>query len=78
MEFNILPRTEYRSMTAAERAEQEELAEELKKAILNLAQDPEKLETFTDYLRRHFFAWMVKYASDPYGLTYEIKKFSED
>ncbi len=78
MTFQIKPGTEYRRMTAAERAEQDELAETLKAALVNLTGDPEKLETFTGYLRIHFFEWMEKYAADPYGLTYEIKKFSED
>lgn len=78
MEFNIKPGTEYKRMSAAEKAETAELAETLKQALVKLTQDPEKLDAFTGYLERHFFAWMVKYAADPYGLTFEIKRFSED
>ena len=77
MTFQISAGTEYRNMSPAQRAEQEELAALFIKALQELTADPVKLEVFKSYISRHFFSWYEKYAGDPYDMTYEIKRFSE-
>lgn len=77
MTFQISAGTEYRDMSPAQRAEQEELATAFCDALRQLCGRPGALWNFELYLSRHFFAWMASYAADPYSITDEIRRFSE-
>ena len=46
-------------------------------AIKKLAENPEVLENFENYLDQHFDVWFEKYANTPEGLVSEFKQFSE-
>lgn len=46
-------------------------------AIKRLAENPEVLENFENYLDQHFDVWFEKYANTPEGLVSEFKQFSE-
>lgn len=46
-------------------------------AIKKLAENPEVLENFENYLDQHFDVWFEKHANTPDGLVSEFKQFSE-
>lgn len=49
---------------------------ELIQAIENFSKNPEALENFSDYLDRHFYTWLEKFAADPIDFICELKMFS--
>ena len=55
----------------------EECAKVFVEAIKEMASKPNNLDNFEFYLARHFDVWMKKWASDPEGLTSEVKHFAE-
>jgi hypothetical protein len=46
-------------------------------AIKKLAENPEALENFANYLNHHFDVWFEKYVNTAEGLVSEFKEFSE-
>ena len=46
-------------------------------AIKKLAENPEVLENFENYLDHHFDVWFEKYVNTAEGLVSEFKQFSE-
>ena len=46
-------------------------------AIKRLAENPEALNNFANYLNHHFDVWFKKYANTAEDLVSEFKQFSE-
>lgn len=53
------------------------LAERMSNAIRKLAQEPETLDNFENYLANCFPAWMELFVTSPEGLVKEFEQFSE-
>lgn len=51
-------------------------AQTIAEAIKKFAEDKEALDNFEDYLARHFYVWMQKWAHSPAGLADEFKSFA--
>jgi len=55
---------------------QEELAQRICAAIVKLANNPDGLDNFKNYLRHHFGAWFDRICKTPEDLTTEIEEFA--
>jgi hypothetical protein len=54
-----------------------EISRVLIAAIKRLAENPEALENFENYLDHHYDVWFEKYANTPENLVFELRHFSE-
>lgn len=56
---------------------QEIFADHLCKSIIELSENPDKLENFKCYLEHNFIKWVKSYANSMEGLVYEFETFSK-
>lgn len=52
-------------------------AERLVKAIKRLANNPENLDNFENYLAAHFDKWLATWVTTPAGMASEFEMFAE-
>jgi hypothetical protein len=52
-------------------------AERLAKAIKRLANNPENLDNFENYLAAHFDKWLATWATTPAGMVNDFEIFAE-